>query len=103
MSVAAAAVLDALNTVQDPELGIGLVDLGLIYDVEIKAGMVRVTMTFTVEGCPMGESIEMGVRRALLALPGVLRVEVQVTWTPPWRPEFIDPRALAALNQREEA
>ena len=102
MRINEAAVLDALNGVQDPELGLGIVDLGLIYDVEIEAEAVRVTMTFTVEGCPMGEAIEEGVRRVLLALPGITHVEVQVTWTPPWRPEFINPGALAALNRRDE-
>ena len=102
MSVTGRVVLDALNTVLDPELGLGIVDLGLIYDVDIEAEAVRVTMTFTVEGCPVGDAIEAGVRRVLLALDGVTHVEVHVTWSPPWRPELIDPRALAALNQRSE-
>lgn len=102
MRLLANEVLEALNAVQDPELGLGIVDLGLVYDVEIEAEAVRVTMTFTVEGCPMGEAIEEGVRRVLLALPGVTHAEVTVTWSPPWRPEFIDPRALAALNRRDE-
>jgi metal-sulfur cluster biosynthetic enzyme len=103
MTVSAEAVLEALNAVQDPELGIGIVDLGLIYDVAIEAGTIRVTMTFTAEGCPMAEAIETGVHRVLAALPGVTRTEVQVTWTPPWRPEFIDPGALDALNRRGDA
>jgi len=103
MKVSADTVLEALNAVQDPELGIGIVDLGLIYDVAIEAEAVRVTMTFTAEGCPMAEAIETGVHRVLAALPGVTRTEVLVTWTPPWRPEFIDPGALDALNQRGDA
>jgi metal-sulfur cluster biosynthetic enzyme len=102
MRLLADEVLEALNTVQDPELGIGIVDLGLVYDVDIEAEAVRVTMTFTVEGCPMGEAIEEGVRRVLLTLPGITHAEVRVTWSPPWRPEFIHPLALAALNRRDE-
>lgn len=103
MSLAVADVLDALNTVHDPELGLGIVDLGLVYDVELQRGAVHVTMTFTVEGCPMGEAIEAGVRRVLLTLPGITHADVQITWTPPWRPEFIHPGALAALNRRDES
>lgn len=103
MTVSAEAVLEALNAVQDPELGLGIVDLGLIYDVTIEAEAVRVTMTFTAEGCPMADAIATGVHRVLAALPGVTHTEVQVTWTPPWRPEFIDPGALDALNRRGEA
>jgi metal-sulfur cluster biosynthetic enzyme len=98
-----AALLEALNEVQDPELGLGIVDLGLIYDVAIEGEAVRVTMTFTAEGCPMADALEEGVRRVLLALPGITYVELQVTWTPPWRPEFIAPAALAALKERNES
>lgn len=103
MSVSADVALEALNAVQDPELGIGIVDLGLIYDLEVEGEAVRVTMTFTAEGCPMADAIETGVHRVLAALPGVTHTEVRVTWTPPWRPEFIDRRALDALNRRGEA
>ena len=102
MRVTEAEVLEALNAVQDPELGLGIVDLGLVYDVQLEGEAVRVTMTFTAEGCPMADALEDGVRRVLAALPGVTQVELQVTWTPPWRPEFIAPGALDALKERTE-
>ncbi|MCU0620806.1 MAG: metal-sulfur cluster assembly factor [Gemmatimonadales bacterium] len=93
-----AELLEALNAVQDPELGIGIVDLGLIYDVAVEGDVVRLTMTFTAEGCPMGDAIEAGVRRVVGALPGVREVALQLTFTPPWRPDFIDLAALDALR-----
>jgi metal-sulfur cluster biosynthetic enzyme len=95
-------LLDALNGVKDPELGLGIVDLGLVYDLEVAAGQVAVTMTFTAQGCPMTGAIEDGVRRVLLAVPGIRGVDVRITWEPPWRPEFISPVALRALTQGEQ-
>jgi metal-sulfur cluster biosynthetic enzyme len=92
-------LLDALNEVKDPELGLGIVDLGLIYDLAVARGHVDLTMTFTAEGCPMAEAIEDGVRRVLLAVPGIRSVDVHVTWEPRWRPDYIDPEALRALAE----
>jgi metal-sulfur cluster biosynthetic enzyme len=95
-------VLDVVNQVQDPELGLGIVDLGLIYDVAVDDGVVDITMTFTAEGCPMASAIEEGVRRVLLGLPGVGKVRLQVTFTPPWTPDFIDAAALEALRDPQD-
>jgi metal-sulfur cluster biosynthetic enzyme len=88
--VPARADIDAaLETVLDPELGMSVVALGLVYDVTITAGAVRVTMTLTAQGCPLHEVMTDWVRAALLRVPGVERVEVDITFEPPWTPDRI--------------
>ncbi|MDI3317871.1 MAG: metal-sulfur cluster assembly factor [Bacillota bacterium] len=77
---------EALREVFDPELGYNVVDLGLIYGLEVEGGRVRVVMTMTTPGCPAGDMLEEGVRQRLLQLPGVERVEVRLVWSPPWTP-----------------
>ena len=79
----------ALETVIDPELGMSIVALGLVYDVTVTAGAVRVTMTLTAQGCPLHEVMADWVRAALLRVPGVERVEVVITFDPPWTPDRI--------------
>jgi metal-sulfur cluster biosynthetic enzyme len=83
------SVMNALRQVVDPELGCNIVDLGLIYSVEIRADQVRVTMTLTTPGCPMHDSISEGVRLALLGMDGVNDAEVEVVWDPPWHPSMM--------------
>ena len=70
----------------DPELDCNIVDLGLVYGIAIVGAKVSVTMTLTMPGCPMHESIAAGVQCALLNLKGVEEVDVQVMWDPPWTP-----------------
>jgi len=84
-----AAVLDALRQVLDPELGINIVDLGLIYDVAITGSCVRIAMTLTSAGCPVGESIRAGAEVALLNLAGVTDAQVELVFDPPWHPGMI--------------
>jgi metal-sulfur cluster biosynthetic enzyme len=81
-----AAVLDALRQVLDPEIGMNIVDLGLIYSVAVTGSSVRVTMTLTSAGCPMGESIRGGAEVALLNLAGVTGAQVELVFDPPWHP-----------------
>ncbi len=80
-------VLDALRVVEDPELGMDIVDLGLVYDVGIENGNVRVEYTLTSLGCPVGPMIEEQIRETVGAMPGVEGVETELTWDPPWTPE----------------
>lgn len=87
--VAAAEVTDALRTVFDPELGLSVVELGLIYGMAIEGGMVRVTMTLTAPGCPIHDVMPEWVRKAVGRIPGVERVEVVLTFDPPWSPDRI--------------
>jgi metal-sulfur cluster biosynthetic enzyme len=82
-------VRDALRTVIDPELGMSIVDLGLIYEVTVDGGAVDITMTLTVPGCPMHDVIPAWVRAAVSTVPGVERVDVRVTFDPPWTPDRI--------------
>ena len=85
-TVSVPAVMDALDTVVDPELGLSIVALGLVYDVRITGGAVDVTMTLTAPGCPLHEPMRDWVRAAVARVPGVESVSVQVTFDPPWTP-----------------
>jgi metal-sulfur cluster biosynthetic enzyme len=85
-----AAVLDALRQVVDPELGLNIVDLGLIYHVAIEGPRVRVAMTLTSAGCPLGESIRDGAHAALLNLAGVTEAQVDLVFDPPWTPAMVN-------------
>ena len=85
-------VMAALRQVVDPELGLSVVELGLIYGVEIRAGAVRVGMTLTSPGCPLHDAMPEWVRRAVSAIPGVDHVEVALTFDPPWSPARIRDR-----------
>lgn len=93
-------VLEALRTVVDPEIGLNIVDLGLIYGVRIEGTRVAVQMTLTTAGCPMHESIAQGVQFALLRLPGVEDAEVEVVWDPPWTPAMMSEHGRKALGIR---
>lgn len=84
---ARAQVYEALHSVYDPELGVNVVDLGLIYDVDVsEEGFVTITMTLTTPGCPMHESLGEGVGQALQGIPGVTGGEIRLVWEPPWEP-----------------
>jgi metal-sulfur cluster biosynthetic enzyme len=80
-------VVQALRQVEDPELGMDIVDLGLMYDVEVDDGKVKVIHTLTSMGCPVGPMIQEQIHDVTRALPGVEDVEVELTWDPPWTPD----------------
>ena len=88
----------ALGEVQDPEMPISLVDLGLIYRLEARDGLVKVELTFTAMGCPAYEMIIDDVRERLRAEPGVEEVLVQVVWDPPWSSAMLTPEGREALE-----
>jgi metal-sulfur cluster biosynthetic enzyme len=89
----------ALRAVKDPELGLNIIDLGLVYDVELnEAGQVHVRMTLTSPGCPAGGEIIQGVRDVAGEVEGVTGVEVELVWEPYWTPEKMDPRVRAFLG-----
>ncbi len=91
-------VLETLRQVIDPELGVNIVDLGLIYRIAYAAGKLTVTMTLTTPGCPMHDSIAEGVKNILLTLDGVNDVEVEVVWDPPWHPSMMSEQGRIALR-----
>jgi radical SAM protein len=81
------AVVQALRTVFDPELGVSVVDLGLVYGIEIDNGQVAITMTLTTPGCPIHDVMPEWVREAIMKVPGVTHARVILTFDPPWTPE----------------
>ena len=80
-------VLEALRGVEDPELGMDIVELGLVYDVEVDDSTVKVIHSLTSMGCPAGPYIQEGVAEATRTVPGVEDVHVELTWDPPWTPD----------------
>jgi len=89
----------ALRQVKDPEINLSVIDLGLIYDVEIgDEGDVDVRMTLTSPGCPSGPEILADVDRVVRALDGVTDVNVELVWEPYWTPERIDPKVRTFLG-----
>ncbi|HZQ62028.1 MAG TPA: metal-sulfur cluster assembly factor [Casimicrobiaceae bacterium] len=89
MSIADESMLhDALKTVEDPEAGMNIVDLGLVYAVDVTEDRVSVDMTMTTAACPMSDMIVEQVRDALIAAsPSGTTVEVHLVWDPPWTPD----------------
>jgi metal-sulfur cluster biosynthetic enzyme len=82
--VTAEDVIEELTRVDDPEIGIDIVNLGLIYEVAVEDETARVWMTFTTPGCPVGPSLLDDVRNALESLPLIKQVEITLVWDPPW-------------------
>ncbi len=82
-----AEVIEALRQVEDPELGMDIVELGLFYDAQIDGPKVKVTYTLTSMGCPVGPMIEEDISRVVREVPGVEDVEAELTFDPPWSPE----------------
>jgi metal-sulfur cluster biosynthetic enzyme len=80
-------VVEVLRGVEDPELGMDIVELGLMYDVEVEGSRVKVVHSLTSMGCPAGPMIQESIHEAASSLPGVEEVEVDLTWDPPWTPE----------------
>jgi metal-sulfur cluster biosynthetic enzyme len=92
-------VLQALKQVIDPELGINIVDLGLVYDVGIAPdGAVHIEYTLTTMGCPIGPLIEQQMQSLLAGIPGVASLEAEMVIRPPWSPEMMSEEAKAALG-----
>ena len=80
-------VIDALRVVEDPELGMDIVELGLLYDVEVEGPKVHMTYSLTSMGCPVGPMIEQQMLEVVEGLEGVDDVMAELTWEPPWSPE----------------
>ena len=92
-------VLEALKSVIDPELGINIVDLGLVYEVDItESGDVDIQYTLTTMGCPIGPLIEDQMRAFLAPVPGIGEVRPEMVLRPAWTPEMMSDEAKAALG-----
>jgi len=91
-------VYEALQECYDPEIPVNIVDLGLIYDVEVNDDRVAVKMTLTAPGCGMGAMIANDARQRILALENVVEATVDLVWEPPWNPSMISDTAKQKLG-----
>ncbi len=80
-------VVEALRAVEDPELGMDIVDLGLLYDVEVEGSKVKVIHSLTSMGCPAGQMIQEDIHSVTSSIEGVEDVEIELTWEPAWTPD----------------
>ena len=83
------SVIEIMKQVYDPEIPVNVVDLGLVYDIQVHEGDVHILMTLTAPGCGMGPMIAQQAEWAVSELEGVEDVEVEMTFDPPWTPELI--------------
>jgi probable FeS assembly SUF system protein SufT len=98
-----AMVWEQLKTCYDPEIPVNIVDLGLVYGLELTpvadgGQRVEVKMTLTAQGCGMGASIAYDAKQKILTLPGVAEAEVDLVWDPPWNPQMISPAGRERLG-----
>jgi metal-sulfur cluster biosynthetic enzyme len=88
----------ALRRVKDPDLNLNILDLGLVYGIQVKGTTVKVDMTLTSPGCPSGPEIMGNAEQEIKTLPGVENVEMNLVWMPFWTPEKMEPRVRAYLG-----
>jgi metal-sulfur cluster biosynthetic enzyme len=94
-------IREALRDVIDPELGQNVVDLGLVYEIRVTDGcVVEISMTTTTRGCPATGFLQQAVQDRAWAVPGVEFVDVELTYDPPWSPDFIAPEIAGLLGAR---
>ena len=98
MPVTEEIVRKSLRAVKDPELNLNIIDLGLVYDIDVHDGEVEVKMTLTSPGCPAGPEIMTEAEQVVRGLDGVTDARVELVWEPYWTPERIDPRVRAFLG-----
>jgi metal-sulfur cluster biosynthetic enzyme len=91
-------VTEALKEIYDPELHYNIVDLGLVYDVNVKDGDVHIRMTLTTPACPIGPMIIEQIQEMVRILPGVKDVDVELTFDPMWSPDLMSEEAKAGLG-----
>ncbi len=92
------AVIETLRNVVDPELGISIVDLGLVYKVEVGESSIGVDFTLTYPGCPAEEMLRRDIVETLRDVYGILDVKARTVWTPLWQPERMSEEARVALG-----
>jgi metal-sulfur cluster biosynthetic enzyme len=86
------------DNVIDPEIGINVVDLGLVYDIAVEDGIAKITMTLTTPMCPLGPYLDQEVHAAVGDVPGITGVDVNLVWTPPWEPSKMSEDAKLELG-----
>ena len=98
MSPTREQILEALKHVYDPEIPVDIVNLGLVYDVAVEDGIVRLKLTTTSPACPVGDYLAQEVKQAVETLSGVDAVGVEFVWDPPWTPERMSAEAKKTLG-----
>ena len=98
MTVTEELVRKRLRSVKDPELNLNIIDLGLVYDVQVEGSEVDVKMTLTSPGCPAGPEIMTETEQTIRGIEGVTEARIELVWEPYWTPERIDPRVRAFLG-----
>lgn len=91
-------VREALKQIEDPEIGLNIVDLGLVYDIDIDGGTVNLRMTLTSPGCPVAPQILNGSKMVVQDLEGVEQANIELVWEPFWTPDRISPEYRSILN-----
>lgn len=91
-------VRNQLKTVLDPELFLSIVDLGLVYDIQVQDSIAIITMTLTTIGCPLFDTIQHDIHKAVLTLPDIKEVKVELTFDPPWDYDKMSESAKAELG-----
>lgn len=92
------ALWDALRKVEDPELGVSLVDMGMIVSADRDERVATIKLTYTSMGCPASEMIDADIRTRILTIPGVERVEIDIVWDPVWTTARLTEEARDALS-----
>jgi metal-sulfur cluster biosynthetic enzyme len=100
MKVTESMVIEKLKEVYDPELGISVYDLGLIYKILPLDDIVNIRMTLTTPGCPLHDSIISAVEHAVLSIPGVKIASVDLVWEPAWKPLMMSKEAKSVLGHK---
>jgi len=91
-------IYELLKTVIDPEVNVNIIDLGLVYEINIDGNNVEVVMTLSTPGCPLGDTIMENVSQVIVANIPDVKVDVKLVWEPAWNPELISPEGKAALG-----
>jgi metal-sulfur cluster biosynthetic enzyme len=91
-------VREALKEVIDPEIGVNIVDLGMVYNVDLEDGEAKITMTLTTPMCPLSEYIDAAVKESLEVFPSLRLVDVNLVWNPPWTPAMMSEDAKLELG-----
>lgn len=92
-------IRDVLKEIDDPELGINIIDLGLVYAIDVSGGIVHIKMTMTTPACPLHAYLSAAAEEAIRArFPGITQVEIKLVWDPPWEPAKMSPAAKRQLG-----
>lgn len=96
-------IIENLKEVYDPEIPVNIYDLGLIYNIEIIEKVVNITMTLTSPNCPVAEELPIMAQDAAVMVPGIEKVNVEITWDPPWTPDMMPEEMRFAMGQGMDA